>query len=92
MNDRRSIAIRQTLSAGAVLLVGLFIIGKCTGCHALTPAEQEKVAKDGVNISMCATAAHLCKLHEGPDAGPWDKCWDEYVACKTAHGFDGGAR
>lgn len=92
MNDRKSIAIRQTLATGLVLLAGLFIIGKCTGCKALTPAEQAVVARDGVNISMCATAAHMCKSFDGPDAAPWDRCWDEYVACKVAHGFDGGAR
>lgn len=73
---------------GCVLIIARIAVG----CHALTPAEQAVVASDGVKLSMCATQAHLCKSFEGPDAAPWDRCWDEYVACKVAHGFDGGAR
>lgn len=95
MNDRRHNAIRQTLAAGLVLLAGLFIIGKCTGCKALTPAEQATVAADGVKLSMCATEAHLCKLDaERDDAGDAgsSSCWDAYVDCKVRHGFDGGAK
>ena len=78
----------------AFLIVGGFlaVARLVAGCAALTPAEQGTVARDGVNISMCASAAHLCKLYGGYDTGTWDKCWDEYVACKTVHGFEGGAR
>ena len=80
-------------------LIAFFVVGCAIiiariaiGCHALTPAEQATVAADGVKLSMCATQAHLYKLHDGEDAGPWNRCWDEYVACKVAHGFDGGAK
>jgi hypothetical protein len=95
MNDRKAIAIRQTLAVGLALLAALFAFGLCH-CHALTPAEQATVASDGVKLSMCATQAHICKVerHILDDAGPgeYGPCWDEYVACKVAHGFDGGAK
>ena len=76
------------------LIVGGFlaVARLLAGCAALTPAEQAQVASDGVKLSMCATEAHLCKLDmERLDAG-FSHCWDEYVMCKTAHGFEGGAR
>lgn len=80
-------------------LIAIFVLGCAlviariaTGCHELTPAEQATVASDGMKLSMCATAAHLCKLAAGDDAGPWQACWDEYVECKRVHGFDGGAK
>lgn len=75
-------------AVGCVLIIARIL----AGCHALTPAEQAVVASDGVKLGMCATAAHLCKSFDGPDAAPWQRCWDEYVACKVAHGFDGGAK
>ncbi len=34
MNSRKSIAIRQTIALGGLLLVALFLVAKCTGCVA----------------------------------------------------------
>ena len=90
--NRRDQAIRSFIRTALALLGALFVLGRCVACAALTPAEQATVARDSVTISMCAESAHLCKLYGGDDSGTWDRCWDEYVKCKTAHGFDGGAR
>ena len=92
MNDRRAIAIRQTLAAGVALLGVLFVLGHCSACNALTPAEQAKVAADGVKLSMCASEAHLCKVaNKHTDAGV-SECWDGYEACMVAHGYRDGGR
>ncbi len=90
MNDRRDIAIRQFVASGLVLFALLFVVGHCSGCNRLTPAEQAQVASDGVKLSMCGAKAHMCKLATGD--GGFGPCWDEFDACLVAHGFaDAGA-
>ncbi len=70
-NDRRSIAIRQTLAAGAVLVGGLLVLGHCIGC--LTPKQAsdvtdascktvEALAPDATVESICAFAPELAAI------------------------------
>jgi hypothetical protein len=59
-------------------------------CGALTPAEQVQVAKNQVDLGVCAAEAHFCKRASAPDAS-LAPCWAEFDACMVAHGFqDGG--
>ncbi len=90
MNDRKAIALRQTIATALAVFALAFIVGHCVGCRTLTPAEQAQVTSDGVKLSMCGAKAHLCKLATG-DAG-FGPCWDEFDACLVTHGFaDAGA-
>ena len=81
----------------AFLIVGAIIVAVrlLTACGALSDTDKAHVAGDGIQISMCAAEAHLCKRFEqngAPDAG-LSKCWDDYDACLSSHGFrDGGAK
>ena len=82
----------------AFLIVGgaLIVARVLAGCGGpLSDADKAHVAGDGIQISMCAAEAHLCKRFEqkgGPDAS-LSKCWDDYDACLASHGFrDGGAK
>ncbi len=96
--SRKTLALRQFVGVALALFAVLFTLGLCH-CNALTPAEQAKVASDGVKLSACAAAAHLCKVAnkiaadiDAGDAGV-SECWDQYEACMTANGFrDGGAK
>ncbi len=83
--NRRDIALRQAYGVLAAIGLAMVVVRCAAGCHALTPAEQEKVASDGMKLSTCAANAHLCKLAQG-DAG-FGPCWDEFDACLIAHGF-----
>jgi hypothetical protein len=88
--------LRKLIASCLALFAFLFVIGAIHGCGtSLSDADKAHVAGDGVQISMCAAEAHLCKKFEqtgSPDAG-LSKCWDDYDACLSAHGFrDGGAK
>ncbi len=69
--NRRTIAIRQTLAAGVVLLAALFVVGHCSGC--LTPKQAgdatdsacqvvEALAGDGTVDAICAFAPELAEI------------------------------
>ena len=77
MNDRRAIAIRQTLAAGLVLLAGLFVIGRCTACMPLTPEDKRAIAHDAVRIEVCQQKGRDCK----PDTDGGADCFGVYDAC-----------
>ena len=77
MTDRRSIAIRQTLAAGVALLGVLFVLGKCTACNPLTPADRLAIAHDAVRISVCQQKGRDCKADRDSGVG----CFEVYDAC-----------
>jgi hypothetical protein len=84
MNDRRSIAIRQTLATGLVLLAGLFVIGKCTGCkEPMTPQEKAVVANETYK------AEHLACVEKSATLAESTKCREEV---RRTWGVDGGTR
>jgi hypothetical protein len=79
-----------------VIGVALIAVRFLAGCSPpLSDADKAHVASDGIQISMCAAEAHLCKRFEqtsAPDAS-LSRCWDDYDTCLSSHGFrDGGAK
>lgn len=84
--------LRETLVAILLLAAVYVLVRMVTGCHALTPAEQAQVAKDGTQLGMCVAEAHLCKVAAKFSDGGLGPCWDEFDACLASHGFaDAGA-
>ena len=58
------------------------------GCTILSPADKTSIAMDQIELGLCATEAHDCKLDKGSPA----KCWAVFDDCMTRKGFyDGGA-
>jgi hypothetical protein len=86
--DRRDIALRQTLAASLFLFGVALMVAHCLqGCTKLSPEAKAQIAKDQIELSVCAYDAHACKLD---DAGP-ARCWAVFDACMVRHGFyDGG--
>lgn len=77
---------RQSVATMLAVFAGLFIVGRGTGCTTLTPADKANIAKDQVELSVCAAEAHFAKLADGGVAG-----WSAFDACMTRKGFyDGG--
>ncbi len=84
--NRRDNALRQAYGVLAAIGLAMVVVHCAAGCNALTPAEQARVASDGLQLSMCATQAHLCKMAADLDSG-FTGCWDEFDACLVSHGF-----
>ncbi len=84
---RRTNAIRQTIAVGLAVLAALFIVGRGLGCAQLTPADKAQIAKDQIELSVCATEAHIAKLSDAGAA----KAWAIFDDCMVRKGFyDGG--
>lgn len=71
------------LSLFAILAVG------CGGA-TLSAADQESIARDGIEIAVCQQQARDCKADAGDAAA--QRCWPVYDACMTSAGLrDGGS-
>ncbi len=84
-NDRRSIAIRQTLAAGAVLLVALSVVAHCTGCFE-QPAQLAAAAGYEAQQMRC--------VEQYADRASIDRCRDRVKKAWTVSdaGAEGGDR
>ncbi len=69
------------------LFVMLVVVA--AGCATLTPQDKASIAKDQVELGLCAAEAHMDKQSDG---GPNAKAWATFDDCMTRHGFyDGGS-
>lgn len=69
----------------AILLAG------CGGSQ-LSAADQESIARDGIEIAVCQSEGKACKADAGPDAQVIAAtCWPVYDKCMQSAGLkDGG--
>lgn len=86
---RRPAVILYRAWLGVLLFVGaLNIADHAVACATLTPADKASIAKDQVELSLCASAAHAAKEEDAGAA----KAWAVFDACMVRKGFyDGGA-
>jgi hypothetical protein len=71
----------NTATKGFVFTLAIF--GLEVSCATLSPADKVQIAKDQIELSVCAVEAHDCKLD---DAGSV-KCWAVFDACMVRKGF-----
>lgn len=72
---------------GVLLLLGAG--GTLASCAKLTPAQEAVVARDQIELGLCATEAHLDKSEDG---GSNAKAWTTFDDCMCRKGFyEGGA-
>ncbi len=72
----------------ALALAALLCSCAAVACATLSPASKEQIAKDQIELGVCAAEAHVCKMNVAVPA----KCWAVFDDCMTRKGFyDGGA-
>lgn len=76
------------LAIGVILAAARIFLG-CGGQQTLTPADQESITRDGVEIAVCQAEARRCKADAGDRPS---QCWGVYDACMLHAGLiDGGS-
>lgn len=83
--------IRKFIATSLALFAALYVIGQCsTACSPLTPADKAQIAKDQIELGVCATEAHIEK--DADAASHNAKAWAVFDDCMTRKGFkDGGS-